>query len=124
MKRFICLLFLCACLSGCSSTTRVYYWAKDNTGAERFVKDHNYCLQKADLWPWTFQNMMPDVADTLDLRLNLKDGGIWANYSPYPGAMPVFVNTAAPSKTVIYWWYARCMKNAGYKERRPYGGPL
>lgn len=54
--------------------------------------------------------MDPMGADTLDLRLNLKDGGIWANFSPYPGAMPVFVNTANPSKTVIYWRYSSCMK--------------
>ena len=118
------LILFCLCLNGCSSRTRVYYWAKDNTGAERFAQDHTNCLRKADFWPWTFVNPMPDAADTLDLRLDLQNGGIWANYSPYPGAMPVFVNTATPSKTVIYRWYANCMKKAGYRERRPFGGPL
>lgn len=124
MKRFICLFFLCLCLNGCTSPTRVYYWAKENTGSERFVQDHNYCLRKADFWPWTFHLPLTTSAETLDLRLNLKNGGIWANFSPYPGAMPIFVNTATPSKTVIYWRYAMCMKSAGYRERRPYGGPL
>lgn len=124
MKRFIFLIFFCLCLNGCSSPTRVYYWAKDNTGAERFAQDHTHCLQKADFWPWTWKNILPMTPDTLKLRLNLKNGGIWANFSPYVGAMPVFVNTAAPSKTVIYWRYASCMKKLGYKERRPYGGPL
>ena len=110
MKRFIYLFVFCLFLNGClSSPTRVYYWAKENTGADRFVQDHN---------------MDPMGANTLDLRLDLQNGGIWANFSPYPGAMPVFVNTAVPSKTVIYWRYSSCMKNAGYKERRPYGGPM
>ena len=122
MKQFICLLLFSLCLTGCSTPSRFYYWAKENTGAERFIRDHNLCLRKADFWPWTFENLMPDAADMLDLKLDLKNGGIWANFSPYPGAMPIYVNTAAPSKTVIYWWYARCMRNAGYKERRPYTG--
>lgn len=124
MKKILFLCLLCLFLNGCSSATRVYYWAKDNTGTTRFVQDHNRCLQKADYWPWTFYNFTPEVADTLDLKLNLRDGGIWANFSPYPGAMPIFVNTATPSKTVIYWRYASCMKKAGYRERRPYGEAL
>ena len=124
MKRFIFLILFCLCLTGCSTSTRVYYWAKENTGTERFVQDHNRCLQKADYWPWTFTSIIPGTAETLDLKLNLKNGGIWANFSPYPGAMPIFVNTAHPSRTVIYWRYASCMKKAGYRERRPYGGPL
>ena len=125
MKRFVCLFVFCLFLNGCFFFLfRVYYWAKDNTGAERFVQDHNRCLRQADIWPWDFINFDPMAAETLDLRLNLKNGGIWANFSPYPGAMPVYVNTATPSKTVIYWRYAYCMRKAGYKERRPYGGPL
>lgn len=124
MKRFIYLFVFCLFLNGClSSPTRVYYWAKENTGADRFVHDHNRCLKEADFWPWSIK-FDPIGADTLDLRLDLKNGGIWGNFSPYPGAMPVFVNTAVPSKTVIYWRYSSCMKNAGYKERRPYGGPM
>lgn len=125
MKRFLCLIVFCLLLNGClSSPTRVYYWAKENTGAERFVQDHNRCLREADFWPWRMANLDPISPELLNLRLNLKDGGIWGNFSPYPGAMPVFVNTAYPSKTVIYWRYALCMKNAGYRERRPYGGPM
>lgn len=124
MKRICRLFALILLLTACSSPTRVYYWAKDNTGADRFVSDHNKCLRQADFWPWRHIGFDPMGPETLDLRLNLKDGGIWANYSPYPGAMPVFVNTATPSKTVIYWRYARCMRKAGYRERRPYGGPL
>ena len=123
MKRFIFLVLFCLCLNGCSPT-RIYFWAKENTGAERFVRDHNGCLQKADFWPWAFFNPNPVEPDLLNLRLNLKNGGIWANFSPYPGAMPIFVNTATPSKTVIYWWYSRCMKKLGYRERLPYGKPL
>lgn len=126
MKRLKYLFVLCFLfsLSACGSPTRIYYWEKNNTGSERFVQDHNKCLEKADYWPFRLKNPMPNTPETLDLRLNLKDGGIWANFSPHPGAMPIFVNTAHPSKTLIYWRYSWCMKSAGYKERRPFGGPL
>lgn len=122
MRKIFLLFSLCLCLTACSTPTRVYYWKKANTGAERFVQDHNKCLERADFWPWSFS--WSDNATTLDLRLRLKDGGIWANFIPYVGSMPIFVNAAHPSKTVIYWRYASCMREKGYSERRPYGGPL
>lgn len=121
MLSVFCLVFL---LASCSNTTRIYYWAKDNTGSDRFAQDHLKCLEKADFFPWTLFNPLPLVSDVRNLTLNLKDGGIWGNFSPYPGAIPVFINTNSPSSTVIYWRYAMCMRGLGYKERRPYGGPL
>lgn len=126
MKRLKYLLLLCFLfpLSACGSPTRIYYWEKSNTGTDRFVNDHNACLEKADYWPFTLKNPIPNTPEMLNLHLDLRNGGIWANFSPHPGAMPIFVNTPAPSKTVIYWRYAMCMRNAGYRERRPFGGPM
>lgn len=124
MSRFKLFLVLCLTLTAtaCSTTTRVYYWERPNTGADHFVRDHKKCLQTADWWPFSFYNPLPNMPEDRDLVLNLKNGGIWANFSPYRGAMPIFVNNANPSKTLIYWRYSRCMKNAGYSERRPYTG--
>ncbi len=124
LKRFFLLFVFCAFFSGCSSPTRVYYWQKANTGTERFVNDHNACLEHADYYPFKWVNPYPMTPDLLNLKLDLKNGGIWGNYSPYPGAMPVFVNNVAPSKTLIYWMYSWCMKRAGYKERQPFGDRL
>lgn len=116
------ILFL---VSACGTPTRIYYWEKQSTGAERFIQDHNKCLRKADYWPYAFwKTYFPNSPDTLDLRLRLKDGGIWGNFSPYEGAQPVFVNATEPSSTVIYFRYASCMRKAGYRERRPYTGPM
>lgn len=109
--------------AACGTTARIYYWEKPQTGAERFVMDHNNCLEKADLWPWTWASLA-NSPETLDLHLRLSDGGIWANFSPYTGAQPVFVNSSNPTTTVVYSWYYSCMKKKGYKERRPYTGPM
>ena len=110
--------------TACSTPTRVYYWQQPNVGGEQFVRDHNKCLQKADFWPFSWFNPIPNIPEDRDLRLDLENGGIWGNYIPYPGAMPLYVNTAQPTWSRVYWWYARCMRKAGYTERRPYGPPL
>lgn len=123
LKKILVLGLTVAC-SACSSPTRIYYWERPNTGGEHFVRDHNRCLQKADWFPFETFNIFSLSPETRNLTLNLKDGGIWGNFSPYRGAMPIFVNNANPSSTLIYSWYASCMKKAGYMERRPFGGPL
>ncbi len=116
------LLFL---TGACGTPTRVYYWERQDTGANRFIQDHKRCIRKADIWPYSFpKSLWPGAPEMLDLRLRLKDGGIWGNFSPYTGAQPVFVNSREPSSSVIYFWYSSCMKSAGYKERRPYTGPM
>ena len=121
-KLFLIFAFFTLCAS-CGTKTRIYYWEKAGTGANRFIMYHNKCLEKADLWPWTWAQLA-NSPETLDLHLRLSDGGIWANFSPYTGAQPVFVNSASPTTTVIYSWYADCMEEKGYKERRPYTGPM
>ncbi len=110
-KLFLIFAFFTLCAS-CGTKTRIYYWEKAGTGANRFI-----------LWPWTWAQLA-NSPETLDLHLRLSDGGIWANFSPYTGAQPVFVNSASPTTTVIYSWYADCMEEKGYKERRPYTGPM
>lgn len=123
LKKILVLGLTVAC-SACSSPTRIYYWERPNTGGEHFVRDHNRCLQKADWFPFETFNVFSLSPETRNLTLNLKEGGIWGNFAPYKGAMPIFVNNAHPSKTLIYFLYSSCMKKAGYTERRPFGGPL
>lgn len=123
LSKVVLTLGLCLCAAACGTSTRIYYWEKPLTGTERFVQDHNRCLEKADLWPWTWA-AIGNSPETLDMRLRLREGGIWANFSPYPGAQPVFVNSTQPTTTVIYHWYSSCMTDKGYKERRPYTGPM
>ena len=122
----VCTLFSCFLLSGCYNTTRVYYWERPNTGATQFSEDHKACLYSADWFPWDFKfsRLWPFTPETLDLRLRLKNGGIWGNFVPYEGSQSIFVNTTVPSKTAIYAWYAMCMRNHGYKERQKYSGPV
>ncbi|MCQ2914770.1 MAG: hypothetical protein MJ247_06210 [Alphaproteobacteria bacterium] len=105
-------------LSACSSS-HFYYWENPTVGGEQFVRDHNICLKRADFWPFTAYNPLSTSPEKLNLKLNLKDGGIWANFTPYKGSMAIFVNNKYPSKWQSNYWYSRCMKKAGYKERRP-----
>ena len=129
LKKWI-LFALLFSITGCGSSMRVYYWEREDigqygekrVGADQFVRDHNYCLRKSDYWPfeiWPFSKTSISNPETLDLRLNLKEG-IWANFSPYEGAMPVYVNDAHPSWSKFFWRYSLCMKSSGYKERIPY----
>ena len=124
--RLLFIAFSFVFLSGCAWSTRVYYWKKPNTGATQFSEDHKACLYSADWFPWNFKlgRLWPFTPETQNLRLRLENGGIWGNFIPYEGAQSVFVNTAYPSKTVIYGWYYMCMRRAGYVERKKHTGPV
>lgn len=128
MKKFKLFVFatLFFALSGCAWSTRVYYWEKPNTGANQFAKDHLACLYSADIFPWNFKasRLWPFSPEALDLKLRLKDGGIWGNFIPYAGSQSIFVNATIPSSTVVFWWYSYCMRKEGYKERKGIGGPI
>ncbi|MCQ2966658.1 MAG: hypothetical protein MJ250_08000 [Alphaproteobacteria bacterium] len=131
MKKWIVWALMTWVLTGCTMGMRVYYWevsdpgqyGEKRVGGTQFVRDHNACLRKSDYWPFEFwpfsKTSIFQSPETLDLKLNLKEG-IWANFSPYEGSMPIFVNDAHPSITKFFWRYSLCMKMSGYKERMPY----
>ena len=110
-------------LSACGGDgQKVFYWERPNTGAIWFVRDHNYCLQQADYWPFRWPGMPwtwgrePD----LDLRFdNDADSGIWAQFRPMPGAQPVYVNSVVGDWSMSYDEYEECMEARDYVQRKP-----
>ncbi len=118
MKKALCLLFL---LSGCvmmEEGQKTFYWQRPNTGIAWFAKDHNECMHESDWfpfeWPW---------ADESPKKLNLRfdnesSSGIWAQFIPYPGAQPVYVNYVSDDWSVDYDDYQRCMEARNYSQRK------
>ncbi len=46
-----------------------------------------------------------------------KEHGIWASFIPYPGAMPVLVNSVRDDTDASPRKYQKCMLRKGYVER-------
>ena len=120
MKKTLCLMFL---LSGCAvfeEGQKTFYWQRPNTGVAWFAKDHNECMNEADWfpfgwpeWPWTAGGN-----HKLNLRFdNESSSGIWAQFIPYPGAQPVYVNYASDDWSVDYDDYQQCMEARNYSQR-------
>ena len=120
MKKIFCLFLL---LSGCSlvdSGQKTFYWQRPNTGVGWFAKDHNECMREADWfplqwpgWPWDWGDQGP-----LNLRFDNNSGnGVWAQFIPYPGAQPVYVNYAYGDWSVDYDDYQDCMEKRHYTQR-------
>lgn len=120
MKKALCLLFL---LSGCAMIEegqKTFYWQRPNTGVAWFAKDHNECMHESDWfpfewpkWPWSEESPRK-----LNLRFdNESSSGIWAQFVPYPGAQPVYVNYASDDWSVDYDDYQRCMEARNYTQR-------
>ena len=113
----VSLLFLASC--GGNGQT-IFYWRKDGVGPQWFAKEHNECLAEADYWPWTWPAWPPGTEPVKELRFdNDSDNGIWANFVPYDGAQPVYVNSLVNDSTMSPSTYRRCMLNKGYIERQP-----
>ena len=120
MKKLFCLFLL---LSGCSLVDegqKTFYWQRPNTGINWFAKDHNECMKEADWfplqwpgWPWDWGEPGP-----LNLRFDNESGkGVWAQFVPYPGAQPVYVNYAYGDWSVDYDDYQDCMESRHYTQR-------
>jgi len=128
-KNGILLLGLALCLSALAACggggQRVYYWERQNTGAVWFARDHNYCLARADYWPWTWPGWPWQWGhDTYNPDLNLRfdndsESGIWAQFRPMPGAQPVYVNSVAADWSMSYSDYESCMEARDYVQRKP-----
>ena len=120
MKKILCLFLL---LSGCvfvDEGQKTFYWQRPNTGINWFVKDHNECMKEADWfpfrwpgWPWDWGEQAP-----LNLRFDNDSGnGVWAQFIPYPGAQPVYVNYVSGDWSVDYGDYQDCMEDRHYTQR-------
>ena len=101
---------------------KVFYWERPNTGVVWFAKDHRECMQEADLFPfeWPSIPLFSDKPKELKLRFdNNAPTGVWAQFVPYPGAHPLYVNWADDDWSVDYDSYEACMKERHYHERFP-----
>lgn len=113
-------------LTACGGGQTVYYWERPNTGVNWFVRDHNQCLRVADWWPYEwpgFRFSGPwgwDTPPDLDLRFdNDASNGIWAEYTPFPGAQPVYVNSRAGDWSMSASTYEKCMEQRQYRQYKP-----
>ena len=120
-KIFISLL--CICLTACSGGRKrqvVFHCDRYNTGGIKFARDHSECMRQAEafkLWP-NFKSWFY----TEEQRYNIvvkwhKEHGVWASFVPYPGAMPVTVNSVRDDTDVSPRKYQKCMLRKGYVER-------
>ena len=120
---FVGMLFF---MTGChwmagGTGQKIFYWERPNTGVVWFAKDHRECLQEADLFPFEWPDFWGENKyRALNLRFdNNSPTGVWAQFVPYPGAKPVYVNSAQDDCAVSYDDYEACMKARHYYERRP-----
>lgn len=98
----------------------VYHWAKENTGVQKFSKDHSECMRIAEPTRW-----LPDISSwfyseevQLKIRADWHSGkGIWATYVPYTGAQPLIVNSVRDDSEVSPKKYRQCMEARGYWHR-------
>ena len=119
----IILGFSLTTLSACGGDgQKVFYWERPNTGAIWFGRDHNYCLNEADYWPFRWPGMPWGWGKEPDLEVrfdNDSDSGIWAQFQPMPGAQPLYVNSVAGDWSMSYDDYEACMEARDYVQRKP-----
>lgn len=119
-KVLLSFLLLCGCVSN-PEGQKTFYWERPNTGVAWFAKDHKECMIEADQfpfewpgWPWEW-----GVPKKLNLRFdNDADNGVWAQFIPFPGAKPVYVNYISGDWSVDYDDYQRCMEDRHYSQRK------
>lgn len=121
MKRLYIILILMM-MSGCSTTEGqvVFHWDRYNTGGVKFARDHSECMREAEAL-----KLMPNFRSwfyTEEQRYNIvvkwhKEHGIWASFVPYPGAMPILVNSVRDDTDASPRKYQKCMLKKGYVER-------
>lgn len=121
MKKFFVAItiFLASCYSGPKGQL-VFHWDRYNTGGIKFARDHSECMRKAEAFKFipSFRSWFY----TEEQRYNTvvkwhKEHGIWASFVPYPGAMPIMVNSVRDDTDVSPKKYQRCMLEKGYVNR-------
>ncbi|MFV0627338.1 MAG: hypothetical protein ACK5N8_08325 [Alphaproteobacteria bacterium] len=121
------LLTLCALilLTSCSTTSKgegqvIYHWERENTGIEKFSRDHSECMKLAEGMRFmpNFKSWFYSEEARLDLRPNWHgERGVWASYVAYPGAQPVVLNSVRFNDSVSPRKYRICMEDRGYWHR-------
>lgn len=115
------LLLISACTSLQEGDGQViYHWERENTGVQKFSRDHSECMRKAEDF-----KILPDVRtwfSSEEVKMNIRadwhsEKGIWASYVPYPGAMPVMVNSLRNDSDSSPRKYRLCMEDRGYWHR-------
>lgn len=115
----IAALFLTSC-SNIPKGQVVFHWDRHNTGGIKFARDHSECMRAAEafkFWP-SFKSWFY----TEEQRYNIvvkwhKEHGIWASFVPYPGAVPIMVNSVRDDTDASPKKYQDCMIKKGYFER-------
>jgi len=127
MKRFyflcISLLVLCSCTNAFDKAEGqvIYHWERENTGVQKFARDHSECMRMAEDW-----RLLPNFKGwftTEEEKYNIvvdwhASKGIWASYVPYPGAQALIVNSIRDDSDASPKKYRMCMENKGYWHRR------
>lgn len=98
----------------------IYHWERENTGAQKFARDHSECMRLAEDF-----KIIPDVRSWFfseEVKMNIRadwyaEKGIWASYIPYPGAMPLMVNSLRNDYDSSPRKYRLCMEDRGYWHR-------
>ncbi|OPZ77346.1 MAG: hypothetical protein BWY78_01049 [Alphaproteobacteria bacterium ADurb.Bin438] len=122
MKKIL-IISLIALVSSCSSSKTTYYWEKNGAGPDQFGRDHDYCMDKADYFPYNSEKSWFGP-ETQNIRPNFSGNkGTWASYVPFKGAQPIYVNYDLKDNTVVSSYYSKCMKDLGYvQKQKPYTG--
>lgn len=122
MKK-LCMLMLLFGLSSCSSRGLgqvVFHWDRYNTGGIKFARDHSECMRQAEAFKFfpNFKSWFYSEEQRYDTVVKWhKEKGIWASFVPYPGAMPIMVNSVRDDTDASPRKYQKCMLRKGYVER-------
>ena len=98
----------------------IYHWERENTGVQKFARDHSECMRQAEDF-----KLLPDVRSWFfseEVKMNIRadwhaEKGIWATYIPYPGAQPIIINYLRDDSEVDADDYSECMHKKGYNIR-------
>jgi len=122
MKRTL-IIILILLVSGCSFGPKgqvVFHWDRYNTGGIKFARDHSECMRKAEAFKFipNFKSWLYTEEQRYDIVVKWhKEHGIWASFVPYPGAMPIMVNSVRDDTDASPRKYQKCMLEKGYVER-------
>ena len=112
------MIMLCSCARGKGQV--VFHWDRYNTGGVKFARDHSECMRQAEpikIFP-SFKSWLRSEEQRYDIIVKWhKENGIWASFIPYPGAMPIMVNSVRNDSKSSPRRYQRCMLRKGYVER-------